>query len=67
VVDDGVLSRLENEVEVAPVHGVLRPPAVDDTPLFADERNVLPVDARRRAVGMAFDERRTGLIQSACV
>jgi hypothetical protein len=61
-VDDGVLSRLEHDVEVPPVHRLLRPPAVDDAPLFADRADGLPVDATRRAVGVSLDERGTGCI-----
>jgi hypothetical protein len=47
VVDDGVLPRLEDEVEVAARHGVVGPPAVDDAPLLPDHGHVLPVDAAR--------------------
>jgi hypothetical protein len=57
-VDDGVLAGLEHEVEVAAVDGLVGPPTVDDPPLLADERDVLPVDAARRAVSVALDERR---------
>src|SRR5258707_3669419 len=48
-VDDGVLSRLEHDVEVPPVNRLLRPPTVDDPPLLADRADGLPVDAARRA------------------
>jgi hypothetical protein len=34
-VDDDVLARLEHEVEVAAVDGLVGPPAVDDPPLLA--------------------------------
>jgi hypothetical protein len=61
-VDDGVLSRLEHDVEVPPVHRLLRPPAVDDAPLLAERADALPVDPARRAVGVRLDERRPGCI-----
>src|SRR6266404_4370300 len=64
-VDDGVLSRFEYDVEVPPVHRLLRPPAVDDAPLLADRADGLPVDAARRAVGVRLDERRTRCVQSS--
>jgi hypothetical protein len=40
-----MLAALEHEVEVAPVDGLLGPPAVDDPPLLAHDRNRFPVDA----------------------
>jgi hypothetical protein len=45
--DADVLAGFEHDLEVAPVHGLLRPPAVDDTPLLADDRHALPVHERR--------------------
>src|SRR5581483_7369319 len=65
VVDDGVLPRLEHEVEVPAVHRLLRPPAVDDAPLLAERRDVLPVHATRRAVGVRLHERGPGRVQSS--
>jgi len=35
---------VEHELEVAPDDRLLRPPAVDDTPLLADKGDGLPVD-----------------------
>src|SRR5882724_13488494 len=58
-VDDDVLSCLEHDVEVPPVHRFLRPPAIDDAPLLADRADGLPVDTARRTVGVRLDERRT--------
>ena len=37
--DDGVPAAFEDDVEVAPVDGLLRPPAVDDPPLLANKRD----------------------------
>jgi hypothetical protein len=62
VVDDGVAARLEDDVEVAARQRLLRPPAVDDAPLLADERHVLAVDTLRGAVGVRLDERRPRLV-----
>jgi len=58
-VDDCELARLEHEVEVATVDRVLRPPAVDDAPFFADDGHRLAVHAARRPVEFFLDERRT--------
>ena len=44
--DDGVLAGLEHELEVAADDRLLGPPAVDDAPLLADERDRLVVDLR---------------------
>ena len=60
-VDDGVLARLEDEVEVAAVDRLVRPPAVDDPPLLPHGRDALPVDALRDAVAVRLDERRARL------
>ena len=64
-VDDGVLTRLEDEVEVAAVDGLVRPPAVDDPPFLADARDALPVHAVRDPVAVRLDERRAGRVQSS--
>src|SRR5712691_5385803 len=42
--DHGVAAALEHDLEVAPRDRVLRPPAVDDAPFLADERDALAVD-----------------------
>src|SRR4029078_10118847 len=57
VVDDGVLSRLEDEVEVPAMDGLVGPPAVDDAPLLADDADALPVDAARGARGVPLAHR----------
>jgi hypothetical protein len=64
VVDDDVLPCLQHEVEVAAMHGVFRPPAVDDAPFLAHDCDVLPVDATRRAVRMVFDERGSWVVET---
>ena len=61
----GVLARLEDDVEVPPLHRLLRPPAVDDAPLLPHDGDVLPVDPARRAVGMPLDEGGPGRVQSS--
>src|SRR5262249_40625958 len=42
--DDDVLAGLEDDLEVAAAHRLLRPPAVDDTPLLSHDRDRLAVD-----------------------
>ena len=64
-IDDGLLPRLEDDVEVAPRERLLRPPAVDDAPFLADHRNSLPVDALRRPVRVRLDEGRARLVYSS--
>ena len=63
--DDGVLAALEHDLEVAAADRLLRPPAVDDAPLLADERDRLVVDLPRRSVEARLDERRPRLVQSS--
>src|SRR5262245_26365484 len=64
-VDDGVLAALEDDVEVAAVDGLVRPPAVDDAPFLADGRDALPVHRLRDPVAVRLDERRARLVQSS--
>ena len=54
--DDGVLAALEDHVEIASLHRFLGPPAIDDAPLLADERNRPAVDLPRRPVEVGLDE-----------
>src|SRR4051794_10708854 len=63
--DDGLLARLQHDVEVAARHGLVRPPAVDAPPLLAQQRDALAVDPARRAVRVRLDERGARLVQSS--
>ena len=65
MVHDSVLAGFEHDVEVAPVHGLVGPPAIDHAPFLAHERDVLPVDAARQPVGMRLDQRGSWAIQSS--
>ena len=65
-VDADVPSALEDDLEVVAVDGLVRPPAVDDTPLLAHERDVLAVDNVRRPARRCLHERRAWSIQTAC-
>ena len=56
--DDSILAAFENHVEIAPLHRFLGPPAIDDAPLLADERNRPAVDLPRRPVEVGLDEDR---------
>jgi hypothetical protein len=56
--DDRVLAALEDHVEIAPLHRFLGPPAIDDAPLLADERNRSAVDLPRCPVEVGLDEDR---------
>src|SRR5581483_6973658 len=62
--DDDVLAALEHDLEVPPRDRLLRPPAVDDAPLLADELDRLAIDPLRRPVEALLDERPTRLVQS---
>ena len=62
--DDDVLTRLQDEIEVAPPYRPLRPPAVDDPPLLSDQRDGnAPHFGRHAPVGC--DERVPRLVQSS--
>ena len=63
--DNGVLAGLEHDLEVAPIDGILRPPAVDDAPLLADEGHALAVHAGRGTVDPGLDEGGPRLIYSS--
>ena len=62
---DDVLARLEHELEVAPLDGLLGPPAVDHAPLLADDRHPETIHEPRRSVESRLDERRLRLVQSS--
>src|ERR1700749_4007027 len=64
-IDDGVLARLQHQVEIAPVDGLVRPPAVDDPPFLAHALDAPAVHPLRDAVAVRFDERRRRLVQSS--
>src|SRR6185503_3155490 len=53
------------DLEVAAVDRVIRPPAVDDTPLLPHDDDELAVDEPRLATQVRLDERRAGRIQPA--
>src|SRR4051795_13515229 len=55
VEDDGVLSALEHELEVAADDGIFRPPAVDDAPFLPDERDGTVVHLERSPVRVGLD------------
>src|SRR3954454_10858294 len=63
--DDGVLARLEHDLEVAPDHGLLGPPAVEHAPFLAQGDDGLVVHLPRRAVEVRLDARRARLVQSS--
>ena len=60
-----VLARLEHELEVAPLDGLLGPPTVDHAPLLADDRHPKTIHEPRRSVESRLDERRLRLVQSS--
>jgi hypothetical protein len=45
---------------------LLRPPAVDDPPFLADERDPLPVHSARSPVSPDLDDSRSRLVYSSC-
>ena len=63
--DDRVLAALEHDLEVASPHRLLRPPALDDVPLLADERDRLTVHDPRRPVEPRLDKRGPRLVYSS--
>jgi hypothetical protein len=63
VEDDEVLAALEHDVEVAAVDRLLRPPAVDHTPLLADQLDCEAVDETRCPIGSRLDEGGARLIE----
>jgi len=62
---DDVLAALEDDVEIPPIDRILCPPAVDDTPLLADQLDRQTIDETRRPVCMRLDEGGARLIQSS--
>jgi hypothetical protein len=56
VEDDHVLAALEDDVEVAAVDRLLRPPAVEHAPLLPDQLDSEAVDETRRPVCLWLDE-----------
>ena len=54
--DDRVLATLQNHVEIAPLHRILGPPAIDDAPLLTDESYRPAVDLPRRPVEVGLDQ-----------
>src|SRR5262249_55087190 len=62
---DDLPAALEDEVEVAPTDRLVGPPAVDDSPLFADDSGRLPVDDPGRPAAGALNERSPRLVYSS--
>ena len=56
--DDRVLATLQNHVEIAPLHRVLGPPAIDDAPFLTDESYRPAVDLPRCPIEVRFDQDR---------
>src|SRR3954467_12344639 len=63
--DDRVLAAREDEVEVAPIDRLLRPPAVDDTPFLTHEGDLLTIHAPRRPIDMRLNQGRLRRVQSS--
>ena len=63
--DAGVLAALEHDLEIAAQHRLLRPPAVEHTPLLAQHGDRQMVDLARRSVDARFDARGARLVQSS--
>ena len=61
----GCAGGLEDDLEVAADHGLLRPPAVEDAPFLAQDCDRLVVDLPRRAVEVRLDARRARFVQSS--
>jgi hypothetical protein len=61
-IDDRVVAALEDDVEIAPVHRIFGPPAIDDAPLLTNERDRPAVDLPRRPVEVRLDESRPGSV-----
>jgi hypothetical protein len=61
-IDDRVLAAVEDNVEIAPVHRLFGPPAIDDAPLFTNERDRPAVHLPRRPVEVRLDESRPGSV-----
>src|SRR5581483_11840997 len=64
-VDDRVLAALQHDFEVAAVDRLVGPPAVDDAPLLAHDRDAGAVHEPRHTRSVRFDERRPGCVQSS--
>ena len=56
--DNSVLAAFEDHVEIPPLHRFIGPPAIDDAPLLADERDRPAVDFPRRPVEIGLDKDR---------
>ena len=57
-VDADVPTALEDHLEVVPVDGLVRPPAIDDAPLLPHERHLLTIHDVRGSSGRGLEERR---------
>src|SRR6266571_357369 len=65
VEDHGVLAGLKHDLEIAPRHRLVGPPAVEYAPLFPHEGDGLMVDLPRRPVEVRFDASRARFVQSS--
>jgi hypothetical protein len=63
-IDADVPTALEDDLEVVPVDGLVRPPAVDDTPLLAHERHLLAIDDVRCPARAGLDQRGSRRIET---
>ena len=63
--DDGVLSALEHDLEVAAEYRLFGPPSVEHAPLLAEHGDRLMVDLARRSVETRLDARRARRVQSS--
>ena len=63
-VDADVPAALEDDLEVVPVDGLVRPPAVDDAPLLPHERDLLAIHDVRCPTRSRLDQRRTWRVET---
>src|SRR5262249_32609564 len=64
-IDADVPAALEDDLEVASIDRLIRPPAIDDAPLFAHERHLLSVHDPRRPPRPRLHESGARRIQSS--
>ena len=63
---DRVLAGCQDDIEVAAIDRLLRPPAVDDAPLLTHQRDLLPVHGAWRTVEVRLHESPLGRVKAAC-
>ena len=64
-IDAHIPPAFEDDLEVVPVDGLVRPPAIDDAPFLPHERHLLPVHDVWCPAGPRLDERRSRRVQSS--